>query len=355
MRVRIGALLTVAVASALLLAAGSAAGALPTPQPAFAYGTMVRVNWGQHDNILDVAHYDDIPPGRNIGVEVLLGPSFGHITVLSALNADGVPLVNYRPNSGFFSGSDTYRYRLVDLDTGETLDISVGTIVIIEDGDPTVTTTQYATYDSPNDYIGGSPGAAGDILTAVAGDGEVVLTWAPNSGTHVRIYDGLTMRSVSVTGTTATVTGLTNGSPYWFRMQNGSLGSAYAIGETGPVVPMATVPSPSASSSAPTPPSSSPSATSSPPTPPSSTPVRPVQVPSVPIPSATPLPTSSPTSTPQPSDTSTVAPDDSNFASPPAGESQPTNLPVWIWFLLGGIVVLVLAALVARGLMRARI
>ena len=337
------ATLALAAVSGLLLGVGAAASAVPPAQPAFAYGTMSRVNWGQHDNILDVAYFDDIPTGRTIGVEVTSGPSFGHITVLSTLNADGVPLVNYRPNSGFFSGSDSYRYRLVDLDSGETLDVSVGVVSILENGDPTVTTTQYATYGSPNDYFGGSPGAAGDILTAVAGDGQVVLTWAPNAGTHLRIYDGLTMRSVSVSGTTATVTGLTNGSSYWFRMENGSLGSAYAIGATGPVVPLAPVPPPTSSAPPASPPAS-----------PRSAPSQRVDLPDAATPSATPSPTSSPTSTPRPSVSSTAAPEESNAAASPADTLQEATPPIWIWIAVGAILVLILGALIARRLGRAR-
>src|SRR4051812_46904282 len=103
------AVLAMLAASIVALGPGAPASALPPAQPAFAYGLFAHTNWGAHDNVLDLAYYDDIPPGRNIGAEVIGGPSFGHITVLSSVNADGVPLVSYRANSTFFSGSDSFR------------------------------------------------------------------------------------------------------------------------------------------------------------------------------------------------------------------------------------------------------
>lgn len=67
--------------------------------------------------------------------------------------------------------------------------------------------------------------AAPTGLTATAGNGEVTLTWTASSGADsYNIYEGTTsggegaVAVLNVTGTSATITGLTNGDAYYFKV-----------------------------------------------------------------------------------------------------------------------------------------
>ncbi|WP_276356230.1 S-layer homology domain-containing protein [Cohnella caldifontis] len=95
-----------------------------------------------------------------------------------------------------------------------------------------------------------TPPAAPVDLTAVAGDGQVALSWSSVTGAaYYDIYQGSATGSYgaspikTVTGTTYTVTGLANGTVYYFAVKAGNDGGASdAYSNEASAMPMAEAP-----------------------------------------------------------------------------------------------------------------
>ena len=97
-------------------------------------------------------------------------------------------------------------------------------------------------------------------VTATAGDASAVVTWTPPAndggaaitGYEVQAYDLITFDPVGAArsvpaGTKVTMTGLTNGTPYWFRVRAvNSVGKGAWSNGSNPVTPMVPVTAPDA-------------------------------------------------------------------------------------------------------------
>ncbi len=99
-----------------------------------------------------------------------------------------------------------------------------------------------------------APGAPG-TPTATGGDAQATVSWtAPTSGDPVESYtvrafaeNGTQVSgSATTTGTSATVTGLTNGTPYTFDVVAANAGGSATSARSGPVTPAAPVIAPGA-------------------------------------------------------------------------------------------------------------
>ncbi|MFC7273441.1 fibronectin type III domain-containing protein [Paractinoplanes rhizophilus] len=178
-------------------------------------------------------------------------------------------------------------------------------------------------------------------MTAVAGDRSAEVSWDPagtNGGSAIKRYTavadpgGATCVPDVHSDTSCTVTGLTNGTEYTFRVKasntDNDRGESALSAASNAVTPGTPSPSPSSSSPSPSPSvsssSPSPSPSPSPSVSPSSPSPSPTTIPTTPpTPSTSPSPTPTPTTSPSPTPTPTTSP-----TPQPTKPLTPTGLTV---------------------------